>query len=81
MGSPAVCCVCDAAVVAVTVVVAAAAVAAAVAGSLADMRHEAKELIMVCPLGTCASAMCVVDSGTVEMVDCRVLGVVFCLCK
>ena len=70
LGSPVVCCVCDAAAVAVDVVVAAAAAAAAVAGPLAGVRFEAKELVRVCSLGTCANALHVVNNGTVEMVKC-----------
>ena len=69
MGSPVVCCVCDVAAVAVEVVVAAAA-AAAVAGPLAGMRFEAKELVRVCSLGICANALHVVNNGTVEIVKC-----------
>ena len=67
LGSPVVCCVCNAAAVAAEVVVAAAAAAAA-AGSLAAMRTVAKELVRVCSLGTCANALQVVSSGAVEIV-------------
>ena len=70
MWSPVVCCVRDAAAVAVDVVVAAAAAAAAVDGPLAGMQFEAKELVIVCSLGTCANALHVVNNGTVEVVEC-----------
>ena len=81
LGSPVVCCVCNAAAVAADVVVAAAAAAAAAAaGSLAAMRPVAKELARVCSLGTCANALQVVSSGAVEIVKHRVARVVFCLC-
>ena len=66
LGSPVVCCVCNAAAVAAEVVVAAAAAAAA--GSLAAMRTVAKELVRVCSLGTCANALHVVSGGAVEIV-------------
>ena len=67
MGSPVVCCVCDAAAVAAEVVVAAADAAAV---SLAAMRAVAKELVRVCSLGICANTLHVVNNGTVEMVKC-----------
>ena len=67
LGSPVVCCVCNAGAVAADVVVAAAAAAA---GPLAAMRSVAKEKVRVCTLGTCANALHVVSSGVVEMVEC-----------
>ena len=68
MGSPVVCCVREAVAVAVNVAAAAAAVAAAVAGPLASLRFEAKELVRVCLLSTCADALHVMSDGDVEMV-------------
>ena len=63
LGSPVVCCVCNAAAVAADVVVAAAA-----ASPLAAMRSVAKELVRVCSLGTCANALHMVNIGAVEVV-------------
>ena len=81
LGSPVVCCVCNAAAVAAEVVVtAAASAAAAAAGSLAAMRPVAKELARMCSLGTCANALQVASSGAAEMVKNRVARVGFCLC-
>ena len=83
LGSPVVCCVCNAAAVAAEVVVTAAAfaaAAAAAAGSLAAMRPVAKELARMCSLGTCANALQVASSGAAEIVKHRVARVGFCLC-
>ena len=68
MGSPVIYCVCEAAAVAVDVAAAAAAVAAAVAGPLAGLRFDAKKLVRVCLLSTCADALPGVSDGDVEMV-------------
>ena len=80
LGSPVVCCVCNAAAVAAEVVVTAAASAAAAAGSLAAMRPVAKELARMCSLGTCANALQVASSSAAEIVKHRVARVGFCLC-
>ena len=75
LGSPVVCCVCDAAAVAADVVVAAVA-----AGSLPAMRPVAKKQVRVCSSDTCANAFHVVSSGAVEIAKHRVARVVCCLC-
>ena len=67
LGSPVVCSACEATAVAVDVAAAAAAVAAAVADPLACLRFEAKELVRVCLLSTCAGALHVMSDGNVEM--------------
>ena len=79
LGSPVVCCVCNAAAVAADIFVAAAATAVA-AGSFDAMRPVAREQVRVCSLGTCANALHVVSGGAVEIVKHRVARVVFCLC-
>ena len=68
LGSPVVCCMCEAVVADVDVVAAAAAVAAAVAGPLASLQFEAKELVRVCLLSTCADALHVMSDDDVERV-------------
>ena len=62
-----VCSMCEATAVAVDVAVAAAAVAAAVAYPLTCLRFEAKELVKVRLLSTCADALHERSDGNVEM--------------